>query len=515
MLALGQPALGRGGGADAVSTQWFVRPSRWPSPPSRPSENGAPRFVPEQWENTYFAWMREHPRLVHQPPALVGPPDPRVVLRRLRPHHVSWPRRPSACEKCGSARLSQDPDVLDTWFSSALWPFSTLGWPEQTDGARAYYPTERSGDRLRHHLLLGRPHDDVQRAALHGDVSPFATRLHSRPGPRREGPRRCRKTKGNVIDPLIAEYPQADARLDDPAAEAEMQPIIEAIDGLRTIRGESNLSPALRIEAQIQSDDANVRATLERWRAYLLPLAGLAKVSVGPLGAKPAQAAADIRAQMEIYVPLAGVIDLDEERERLAKEIDKAEREIAQIQKKFENPNFAARAPAEVVEKDKARIIELTSRIAKLGETSKRLAAPPPPPPPSAPDGSVDLRTELKAELSQIEVRPPDSHAEQGLDALRAETKDGLSAQDHQDLGVAFIQMGLVDDAVREFIEAKKPAPKKKDPRAAKKGTPAKKKVAPPKKKKTVATKKKAAAPKKKAAASKKAKPPKQRGGKR
>jgi valyl-tRNA synthetase len=56
--------------------------------------------------------------------------------------------------------ISRDEDVLDTWFSSALWPFSTLGWPDDTPELKRYYPTERAGHRLRHHLLLGRPHDD-------------------------------------------------------------------------------------------------------------------------------------------------------------------------------------------------------------------------------------------------------------------------------------------------------------------------------------------------------------------
>jgi valyl-tRNA synthetase len=63
--------------------------------------------------------------------------------------------------------LTRDEDVLDTWFSSALWPFSTLGWPDETPELKRYYPTERAGHRLRHHLLLGRPHDD-DGPALHG-----------------------------------------------------------------------------------------------------------------------------------------------------------------------------------------------------------------------------------------------------------------------------------------------------------------------------------------------------------
>ena len=73
------------------------------------------------------------------------------------------PAGPDACEACGrpAAELLQDPDIFDTWFSSGLWPFSTLGWPEQTAGPRPLLPGLGHGDRLRHHLLLGRPDDDA------------------------------------------------------------------------------------------------------------------------------------------------------------------------------------------------------------------------------------------------------------------------------------------------------------------------------------------------------------------
>ncbi len=209
---------------------------------------------------------------------------------------------------------------------------------------------------------------------------------------------------------------------------------------------------------------------------------------------------------MEIYVPLAGLVDLAEERERLKKEIGKSEAESAQIQKKFENPNYATRAPPDVVEKDKARIAELASRVGKLNDNLKRIApvevrvAPPA-------SGPVNLVEELKAELSEMTVPAgePDQQVREALDKLREGTKEGLSSQDHRDLGVAYMNMGLVDDAVREFNAAKeeeKPA-KKKAPVAPKKAAPkkavAKKKPAP---KKPVAKKK--AAPKKPAAAKKK-----------
>ena len=95
------------------------------------------------------------------------------------------PRRPHAARAHygRDVPLRRDEDVLDTWFSSGLWPFSTLGWPDDTPELRRFYPDHRPGHRLRHHLLLGRPDDDAG-AALHGRGA-VPGRLHPRPGPRR------------------------------------------------------------------------------------------------------------------------------------------------------------------------------------------------------------------------------------------------------------------------------------------------------------------------------------------
>jgi valyl-tRNA synthetase len=85
---------------------------------------------------------REHPRLEHLAAALVGPPHPGVVLRRVRHRPDREPRRRRACPRCGGA-VRQDEDVLDTWFSSWLWPMSTLGWPDdESADLRAFYPTD-------------------------------------------------------------------------------------------------------------------------------------------------------------------------------------------------------------------------------------------------------------------------------------------------------------------------------------------------------------------------------------
>ncbi|MEI3429319.1 MAG: class I tRNA ligase family protein [Christensenellales bacterium] len=71
---------------------------------------------------------------------MVGPPHSRLVLRRLRRNHCAR-EDPTVCPKCGKTHLHQDEDVLDTWFSSALWPFSTLGWPDNTEDLKYFYPT--------------------------------------------------------------------------------------------------------------------------------------------------------------------------------------------------------------------------------------------------------------------------------------------------------------------------------------------------------------------------------------
>ena len=144
----------------------------------------------------------EHPRLVHLAPALVGAPDPGVHVPE-RPRD-GLGEDPPSCPKCGAAPIEQDPDVLDTWFSSQLWPFSVFGWPEDTPDLEEFYPTD----------VLVTGYDIlffwVARMIMAGlhftGTAPFSTvHLH---GLVRIGGEKMSKTKGNVIDPLeaIAEF---------------------------------------------------------------------------------------------------------------------------------------------------------------------------------------------------------------------------------------------------------------------------------------------------------------------
>ena len=123
--------------------QWYLRIK----PLADPALDGGPRRPDSDHPRALRAGVLqldgEHPRLVHLAPVVVGPPHSAVLLRRARVRASCGPAStsPSAVRTCGSTQFHQDPDVLDTWFSSGLWPFSTLGWPDDTADLRTFYPT--------------------------------------------------------------------------------------------------------------------------------------------------------------------------------------------------------------------------------------------------------------------------------------------------------------------------------------------------------------------------------------
>ncbi len=185
-----------------LSEQWFVKIQPLADPAIRAVEDGTVRFVPESWTKTYFEWMKNiHDWCIsrqlwwgHRIPAFTCPNG----------HLTVSETDPPECPACGASPLVQDPDVLDTWFSSQLWPFSVFGWPEKTKDFEQFYPTD----------VLVTGYDIlffwVARMIMAGlhftGVAPFSTvHLH---GLVRIGGEKMSKTKGNVIDPLeaIAEF---------------------------------------------------------------------------------------------------------------------------------------------------------------------------------------------------------------------------------------------------------------------------------------------------------------------
>ncbi len=530
-----------------LSWQWFVKIDPLAKPAIAAVESGQIRFVPESWTATYYHWMHNiHDWCIsrqlwwgHQIPAWYCDCGEVIVAEAA----------PRVCPKCGSSALRQDADVLDTWFSSALWPFSTLGWPEQTPDFKTFYPTtlmETGSDIIffwvARMIMMGLkftgtvPFRDVYQHAIVRDG---------------QG-EKMSKTKGNVIDPLdlteeygadalrfsllsqtaqgrdiklslervassrafankiwnaarfalmhlgdfraedrglrgsdlapellgegiserwirsrlahateevkqaIEEYrfPQAalavysfvwndvcdwyielaklplqgedrarrrsaqralcdaldgalrllhpfmpfiteeiwqklprlagDPRYlclaplpDDPgatglgsrhdeAAEREMELLRSVVGAVRNLRGEINIGPGKRLLAIVRTASPEMREKLATHRLSIQLLAQLSELRIEPPGVKLAKTAAKILPELEVLIPLEGLVDFEAERARLDKEIEKARKDIEQLSKKLDNPSFLERAPAEVVTKDRARIAELTSRIEEL-----------------------------------------------------------------------------------------------------------------------------------------------------
>ena len=184
-----------------ISKQWFVKIQPLAKPAIEAVETGKIQFTPKSWEKTYFEWMYNIRDWCisrqlwwgHQIPAWYCDKCEHVTVARAAP---------TECQKCKApaSHLKQDEDVLDTWFSSGLWPFGTLGWPEKTPALKTFYPTailETGFDIIffwvARMIMMG----------IHfmGEVPFHKVYLHAMV--RDEKGEKMSKSKGNVIDPLV------------------------------------------------------------------------------------------------------------------------------------------------------------------------------------------------------------------------------------------------------------------------------------------------------------------------
>jgi valyl-tRNA synthetase len=523
-----------------LSRQWFVRTRPLADAAAQAVRDGRTRIIPEGWQKTYFQWLdgiRDWciSRQIwwgHRIPAWTCDACGETLVARIAP---------TACPKCGGSQLVQDRDVLDTWFSSALWPFSTLGWPEKTPALATFYPTSClvTGFDI---LFFWVARMMMMGLKFMGDV-PFAdVYLHALV--RDEHGKKMSKSKGNVIDPLeiveefgadafrmtlvsmaaqgrdialsrdriagyrrfankvfnatrfalphlagmdparpepapeafslpdrwvlsrlaratgevaaaIEEYrfndaaraaydffwhelcdwylemakpvlyvetvsPARDAArwtlatvLDgalrllhpimpfltedlraqlpgatgsimdapfrvadksriDPAAEADLGYVLEAITAVRNVRGVLEVPPGTEVALVVHTADARERDLLAAMETHVRTLAKVGTLTVGAAGEVPHGAAGAVVRASHLYVPVAGLVDLADKLHKVEATIAKIEAKLDKVRAKLANPDFVGRAPAEVVDEQRADEADLAAQVEKA-RSNRRL----------------------------------------------------------------------------------------------------------------------------------------------
>ena len=564
-----------------LTDQWYVNAKILAKPAIEVVEQGRVKFVPESWSKTYFEWMHNIQDWCisrqlwwgHRIPAWYDDAGNIYVARdeaEARQKH----------KLAASVKLRQDDDVLDTWFSSALWPFATMGWPDETQALKTFYPTnvlvtsfdiiffwvarmimmglEFMGDvpfrEVYIHALV-RDHEGQKMSKSKGNILDpldlidgvdLETLLKKRTdglmqthlqasiekATRKEFPngiegvgtdalrftfaslattgrdarfdlgraqgyhRFCNKlwnasayvlsqidgasggdselgladrwirsrlahtihdvhaayagyrldlvaqtlydfawhelcdwylelTKAVLTDPtadpllrrgaqrtltdvlgallkllhplipfvteelwlelcartgaksptvMLERMPEIADFATDAEADAEIEWLKAFVVGVRQIRGDSNLPRSTALSVQLADASAVDRARADRHTAHLRKLAGLAQIDVLTPGATVKGAAVALLGAMRILVPLAGLIDVASERDRLGKQLAKSRDDAAKSRRKLDNQSFVANAPADVVAKERERIAELDQRAAQLEQQLARLA---------------------------------------------------------------------------------------------------------------------------------------------
>ncbi len=448
-----------------LSLQWFVATKPLAAEAMEAVRSGQTRFEPARYARTFFTWMEgirdwcvsRQLWWGHRIPAWYCPNG-----------HVTVARQdPSACAECGATELRQDDDVLDTWFSSGLWPFSTLGWPDDTEDLRAFYPTsvlvtgydiiffwvarmmmfgchfqpaapfrvvaihgmvrDAQGKKMSKSFgnvidpleLMDRYGTDALRFALYDAYDPAeaARLLHSfawseladwavelakpRLAAGGEDARRAGAVLAYALDvtmrllhpvmPFVTEelgrvlrdvdtitlgpWPVERPEDLDEAAEADMADLQEVIAAVRRFRAEHGVPPSRHPRLTIVPVGDHQAELLRAEGDSVRRLARLETVAVGPPSLGGGPTAKVLAAGAELHLPLAGMIDLDEELARLEREREALDAEARRAEAKLANADFVAKAPAAVVDKTRARLAEVEAARTKVVQRIQEVTA--------------------------------------------------------------------------------------------------------------------------------------------
>jgi valyl-tRNA synthetase len=516
-----------------LSWQWFVKISPLAKEAIRVVEEREIEFIPPNWAKTYFEWMYNiHDWCIsrqlwwgHRIPAWYCQDCGQVMVAM---------EDPQKCEKCQSAKLVQDEDVLDTWFSSALWPFVTMGWPEQTEDFATFYPTDLMATAydiiffwvarmimmglkftgkipFRHVFINGLVRDfkrrkmskssgniidplemiqkygtDALRFTLAALAIPgmdlslseermagyqaFANKIWNasrfvlmnlgdeEPAVKEDeltladrwirsrlikvveglnaaleeykfyeaadkiyhfiwhefcdwyielvkdklkaGNKTTEAVLGSTLDQIlrllhpfmpfiteeiwqhlpssrrslaVASFPEADHRLKDEEAEAEMKVLQDVIIEARTVRAENRIPPKAKVSLWIKASSNEEKAMISKHINYIQALANVSKIDICDQLPESKKLLKGVTGAFEIAIPLEGIFDLPQERERLEKDLAKTIKELETLRARLENSSFVDRAPQAILQETRERLRELQERKVKLQKSLEHL----------------------------------------------------------------------------------------------------------------------------------------------
>ncbi|MBL7069173.1 MAG: valine--tRNA ligase [Candidatus Omnitrophica bacterium] len=522
-----------------LSKQWFVRMKPLAKKGIEAVKKKRVKFYPARWTKVYLNWMENIKDWCISRQIWWGHRIPVYYCNKCEDGIVVSKKKPDKCQKCGSADMVQDPDVLDTWFSSWLWPFSTLGWPGETEDLKYFYPTDTLVT-AQEIIFFWVARMIMAGLEFAGEIPFSGVYIH---GTVRDATgTKMSKSLGNIIDPLdiinefgadalrfsiisitavgqdvflskekfemgrnfankiwnasrlvlmnldrdkvrvdlckfydksklelkerwivsrfyqtlenvgaaldsykineavkliyeffwhefcdwylelakstfskedtqvilykvlekslrmlhpfmpfvteeiwqrlphegdsimVATWPHIQKDLIDKKAESDMELIIGVITSIRNIRSTWRIEPKRFIAAYLKSAKKESRETLAENEDYIKRLARIEELKIVTKEKRPEASVIGVFDDVEIYVPLQGVIDYEKERSKLAKRLEELENRSRDLSGRLKNKKFLQNAPKEVIQKFKSTQEELKDQIGKLKSNLKSLS---------------------------------------------------------------------------------------------------------------------------------------------